>query len=92
MNKEQVALAVNAGLELLGPNSDLPIPAKLNDGVFFLRQFLSNVGQGRLAIVPATQKADQPPAPPADPPADPPAPNRKQRRTAASKKRAKKTS
>lgn len=84
MNKEQVALAVNSGLELLGPESEVQVPAKLNDGVFFLRQFLTMIGQGRLAIVPATQKEgdETPPAPPA--------PNRQQRRAAASKKRSKK--
>ena len=55
MNKEQVQLAVSAGLELLGPNSDVSIPAKLNDGVFILKQLLAAIAQGHIGLSSTTQ-------------------------------------
>lgn len=61
MNKEQVAIAVQAGLELLGPESNTPIPARLNDGVFMLKQLLVGIAQGQIALAPG-QAATEPPA------------------------------
>ena len=81
MTKEQVALAVQSGMELLGPESEVQIPAKLGDGVFFLKQLLIGIGQGQIALSPAVQK--EPPAGAPTPPEAPPAaPNRKARRAA----------
>ena len=50
MNKEQVELAVNTGLELLGPKSEIAIPVKLNDGVFLLKQLLVGIAQGQIGL------------------------------------------
>jgi len=83
MNKEQVGLAIQSGLELLGPESEVSIPAKLNDGVFLLKQLLQAVATGQIALAPATQ--EKPPG------ADTP-PNRKDRRAAAKKVAKKKIS
>ena len=88
MNKEQISLAVNAGLELLGPDSQVQVPARLNDGVFFLRQFLGSLAQGRLAITPVMQSEDKPGNPGQTP--EPPKANRQQRR--AAERRSKKVS
>lgn len=79
MNKQQIEIAVGAGLELLGEKSELSIPVKLNDGVFLLKQFLLGIANGQLGIAPAMQKEDD--VPPKTPPQSPP-PNRNQRRTA----------
>lgn len=49
-NKENVSLAVSAGLELLGEGSEIDIPARLNDGVFVLKQLLLAVGKGEIAL------------------------------------------
>ena len=64
ISKEQVALAVQSGLELLGPKSEFPVPARMNDGVFFLRQLLIGIGQGQIALSSALQ---QEPAEPEEP-------------------------
>ena len=79
ISKEQVELAISAGLELLGPESEVAVPAKLNDGVFLLKQLLRGIATGGIGLTPTTKQ----------PPADTP-PNRKQRR--AAKKIAKKAS
>lgn len=78
LNREQVGMAIQAGLELLGPESDVAIPAKLNDGVFLLKQLLGGIAQGKIALSPAVEQ--EPPAGAQKPEA---APNRKERRTAA---------
>ena len=52
MEKGHVQMAIQAGLELLGPESGGSIPTKLNDGIFFLKQLLYNIGQGNYALVP----------------------------------------
>lgn len=88
MNKEQVTMAIQAGMVLLGPDSDVQIPAKLNDGVFLLKQLLGGIGSGQIAL----SNVEQQPQPPSEPPtpSEPPAPTRNQRRVAkkASKKKA----
>lgn len=50
MNKEQIALAVRAGLELIGPESDVRIPARLNDGIFLLKQLLAGIAKGQVGL------------------------------------------
>lgn len=65
MNKQQVELAIGTGLQLLGDSSDITIPAKHNDGVFYLKQLLNLIATGQFALAPT-----QPPAPPEDPPTD----------------------
>jgi len=86
MNKQQVELAVNAGLELLGPESDVAVPVKLNEGIFFLRAMLTGIATGNIGLAPTTQPVD----PGAEPPPGAQTPNRKTRRKAAAKKRSKK--
>lgn len=85
MNKEQIGMAIKAGLELLGPDSEVAIPAKLNDGVFFLKGLLGGIAQGKISLGDAVQEL----APPAPPAAKPPAANRKGRRAAKAKVRKK---
>jgi hypothetical protein len=55
MNKEQVQIAVSAGLELLGSESTTLIPVRLNDGVFLLKQLLVAIAQGRIGLSNTTQ-------------------------------------
>jgi hypothetical protein len=75
MTQEQVRMAIEAGLELLAPESEIKIPTKLNDGVFFLKGLLAGIAQGRLTLATAVQ--EEPPQPPVatpgkkGPPADP---------------------
>lgn len=72
MNKAQVEVALKAGLELLGDESEISIPAKLNDGVFLLKQLLIAIANGQLGLTPVV--APQPPEiTPVDPDIDPPA-------------------
>ena len=73
-------MAIHAGLELLGPESNVAIPAKLNDGAFLLKQLLNGIAQGKIALAPAMQQ--EPPAGAPTPDATPKA-NRKERRVAA---------
>ena len=73
LNREQVALAVQSGLELLGPESEVVVPVKLNDGVFLLKQLLGGIAAGKIGLGPAVEQAG---------PEAPPTGNRKQRRTA----------
>lgn len=77
LNREQVGMAIHAGMELLGPESDVAIPAKLNDGVFLLKQLLGGIAQGKIALSPAVEQA------PADAQKPEVAPNREERRAAA---------
>lgn len=56
MNKQQVELAVGTGLQVLGDSSDIAIPAKHNDGVFFLKQLLNAIATGQLALQPTMQE------------------------------------
>ena len=82
MNKEQVELSVKAGLELLGPESDISIPAKLNDGIFLLKQLLALIAQGQMGLQPVVQQppsGDAPPKQPGTPDEDKRAANRKKR-------------
>jgi hypothetical protein len=53
LTNEVLEKAVRSGLELLGPESDISIPAKLNDGIFMLRQVLGKLAQGEIMLVPA---------------------------------------
>lgn len=50
LDKNHVAMAVQAGLELLSPESEVRIPTRLNDGVFFLKGLLGALAQGHLAL------------------------------------------
>ena len=83
LGKDEIELAINAGLELLGPESEVVVPVKLNDGVFLLKQLLMSIAAGRIGLTPTTQTDPAVPA------------NRKQRRVAkkvAKKAASKKTS
>lgn len=61
MNQQQVESAIRSGLDVLGPESDVPIPAKHNEGIFFLRLLLTMIAQGKLGIsqVPSAEQDDQ---------------------------------
>jgi len=72
MNRQQVEMAVGAGLELLGDNSDIAIPAKLLSGTFLLKQLLLAIGQGQMGLTPTAQTPPQPELTPVDPSIDPP--------------------
>lgn len=50
MNREQIAQAIGAGLELLGPQSNISVPARLVDGVHLLKLLLGGIAQGEVAI------------------------------------------
>lgn len=64
MNQQQLQLAVNTGLELLGPKSGLSLPVSLNDGVFFLKQLLLELASGKLGVSPVLQRDIAPPKAP----------------------------
>ena len=86
MNKQQVEMAVGSGLELLGDKSEVAIPARLNDGIFLLKQLLHLIASGQLGLQPTMQNQEPPigdPPPQTGLPKDP-------RRKANRKKRAKK--
>ncbi len=87
MNKQQVETAVGAGLELLGDESEITIPTKLNDGIFFLKQLLMLIGSGQMALQPTVQTP--PGGLPDTPPKQPGTPGPK-KRAAARKKHSKK--
>lgn len=63
MNQQQVESAIRSGLDVLGPESDVPIPAKHNEGIFFLRLLLTMIAQGKLGIsqVPSAEQDGQMP-------------------------------
>lgn len=69
MNKQQVEIALAAGLELLGEKSEIAVPVRLNDGVFMLKQLLMAIANGQLGLTPVTQP---PEVTPVDPDIDPP--------------------
>ena len=50
MNREQIAMAVNAGLELLSNKSEVAIPMRLFDSVSLLRLLLSGIARGEIAL------------------------------------------
>ena len=88
MNKQQVEIAVNAGLELLGDKSEVVVPVRLNDGVFFLRQLLVLIAQGHMGLQPTVQT--EPPIPPKAPKVAQPGSPSPKKRAAARKKRSSK--
>ncbi|KKL16930.1 hypothetical protein LCGC14_2490660 [marine sediment metagenome] len=70
LTKEQVEIALAAGLSLTNPESDLlEVFRKHAAGVMILRQLLMGIGSGEIALSPATQL--DPAAPPGTPPAQP---------------------
>lgn len=52
LTNELLEKAVRAGLEVLGPNSETPIPAKHNEGIFYLRAILTSLAKGEASIAP----------------------------------------
>lgn len=53
--KQQVELSLNAGLALTNPESDLlEVFRKHAPGILMLRQLLIGIGQGEIALSPAT--------------------------------------
>ena len=51
ITKEQIALGVKAGLELLNdPKSDMPVPVRLLDGLSILKVMLGGIARGEIAI------------------------------------------
>ena len=62
MTKEQVQVAIAAGLALTNPESEAPIPMKHASGAVILHQLLLAIGSGQVRLESATP--DQPPKPP----------------------------
>ena len=60
MNKQQVELAIGSGLELLGDKSEVAIPTRLNDGIFFLKQLLHLIASGQMGLQPTVQTQEPP--------------------------------
>lgn len=71
MNKAQVEIAIKTGLELLGDESEISVPMKMNDGVFLLKQLLIAIANGQLGLTPVVQP-EPPEITPVDPDLDPP--------------------
>lgn len=87
LNREQVALAVKTGLDILGQESDVVVPVKYNDGVFFLKMLLNGIGTGAISLAAggAVPSAEGEPPPPPPTGKGPPA-NRKAKRQSKKKK------
>jgi len=85
MNKQQVELAVGAGMEILGDKSEIVIPVKLNDGVFLLKQLLRLIASGQMGLQPTVQQE-----PPIAPNAQPGTPGPEKRAVARKKRVSKK--
>lgn len=68
--QEHVQMAVEAGLALTNPESDLlEVFRKHGGGVSLLRSLLAGIANGQIALAPATQQGD--PEPPKEPEATP---------------------
>ena len=89
MNKQQVEMAIGAGLELLGEKSEVVVPIKLNDGIFLLKQLLMSIANGTIGLTPTTQQ-DTPPGDPPPPGKQPGTPGLKKRAAARKKRPSKK--
>lgn len=59
MNAMQLESAVKAGLEVLGPESNVAVPVRYNDGIFWLRAILTGLAQGRLGLSPVPSESDE---------------------------------
>lgn len=55
LSQEEVSKAVHAGLSILGPDSDVTVPANLVGGLHHLKQLLHAIGDGTYALVPTMQ-------------------------------------
>jgi hypothetical protein len=64
MDKRQVQTAVGAGLELLGEKSDIEIPVRLTEGVFYLNQLLILIASGKIGLAPTVMTGGQEPVVP----------------------------
>jgi hypothetical protein len=53
--RNNTLLALQAGLELTSDESDVQVPTRLVEGVFYLRHLLQQLADGRLIIGPAVQ-------------------------------------
>lgn len=58
MNRQQIALAIQAGMELLSDKSDIAIPARLLDGASLLKLLLRGIAQGEVSIAPVLQQEE----------------------------------
>lgn len=86
--KEQVEIALQAGLSLTNPESDLlEVFRKHAAGVMILRQLLMGIGSGEIALSPATQPDPDAALPPGPPPNKGPAASRGARKRVAKKDR-----
>lgn len=64
LTNELLEKAVKSGLAVLGPESEISIPAKHNEGIFYLRAILTSLAKGEASITPAEQPPKDRPVPP----------------------------
>lgn len=64
LTNELLEKAVKSGLAVLGPESDISIPAAHNEGIFYLRAILTSLAKGEASITPAEQSPKARPVPP----------------------------
>ena len=50
ISREQIALGVKTGLDLLGPESEISVPVKMLDGCSLLKLLLTGISRGEIAI------------------------------------------
>lgn len=62
LTSELLEKAVKSGLAVLGPESEISIPAKHNEGIFYLRAILTSLAKGEASLTPAKPQ-DHPPSP-----------------------------
>lgn len=88
LTNESVTAAVQAGLALTDPESDLiDVFRKHAGGLMVLRTLLNGLGTGQLALVNPNEPKDEKPKDPKNPPANPPATKKKVRRKKAPAKK-----
>ena len=58
MNREQIAIAIKAGLELLSEKSDIEVPVRMAHGVHLLNLLLNGIARGEVAISPVLQQPE----------------------------------
>lgn len=58
IGRDEVVKACRAGLGLLGPESEVLVPAKFSEGLCHLKSLLSAIHSGQIALAPTMQKVE----------------------------------